>query len=149
MNLNRTNTISGGDQVVLWKNDQGDFLGISFTDLVTALGGVLSVGRPEPTTQYAAPSATAFSVPITDGDDDIHLILTPAAGYADGEIVLPAASNARDKQLVIVNCTQAVAAFVVDGNGAIAVTGAPTTLAANDFFTMCYDLPTQTWYRIA
>lgn len=148
LNLNRTNTISGGDQVVLWKNDQGDFLGISFTDLVTALSGVLAVGRPEATTQYAAPSATGFSVPITDGDDDIHLILTPAAGYADGEIVLPAASNARDKQLIIVNCTQAVAAFVVDGNGAIAVTGAPTALLANDFFTMCYDLPTQTWYRI-
>lgn len=149
VNLNRTNTISGGDQVVLWKNDQGDFLGISFTDLVTALGGVLSVGRPEPVTQYAAPSATAFSVPITDSDRDVHLILTPAAGYADGEIVLPAPSNARDKQLVIVNCTQAVAAFVVDGNGALAVTGAPTALLANEFFTMCYDLPTQTWYRIA
>jgi hypothetical protein len=77
------------------------------------------------------------------------LILTPVAGYADGEIVLPAVGNARDKQLVIVNCTQAVAALVVDGNGALAVTGAPTALLANEFFTMCYDLPTQTWYRIA
>ena len=42
-----------------------------------------------------------------------------------------------------------MAAFVVDGNGALAVTGAPTALLANEFFTMCYDLPTQTWYRIA
>lgn len=139
---------SGGQQVPAYDPSQGDTRKFSLTTLLAWLQSQLSVGRPEPVTQYAAPSATAFSVPITDGDEDVHLILTPAAGYADGEIVLPAASNARDKQLVIVNCTQAVAAFVVDGNGAIAVTGAPTALLANDFFTMCYDLPTQTWYRI-
>lgn len=140
---------SGGQQVPVYDPSQGDTRKISLTTLLAWLQTQLTIGRLEPVTQYAAPSATGFSVQITDGDEDVHLILTPAAGYADGEVVLPAVANARDKQLVIVNCTQTVAAFVVDGNGATAVTGAPTTIAAaNEFFTMCYDLPTSTWYRI-
>ena len=99
------------------------------------------------TTQYAAPSSTGFSVQITDGSDNIHLILTPVAGYADGEIVLPAVGNVVDKQEVLVNCTQAVTTLVVDGNGAVAVTGEPSGLSANDFFRLKYDLTVQTWYR--
>lgn len=147
--LSEVNACSGGQQVPCYDPAQGDTRKFSLTTLLAWLVTQMTVGRPEADTQYAAPSATGFSVPITDSDRDVHLILTPAAGYADGEIILPAPSNARDKQLVIVNCTQAVGAFVVDGNGAIAVTGAPTALLANEFFTMCYDLPTQTWYRIA
>jgi hypothetical protein len=73
----------------------------------------------------------------------------PTGVFLDGEIVLPSPANARDKQIVTVNCTQIVTNVVVDGNGAIAVTGAPVTfVAANEFFTMCYDLPSSTWYRI-
>jgi hypothetical protein len=34
---------------------------------------------------------------------------------------------------------------VTSGN---TVTGAPTTLAANDFFTMRYDAATAAWYRV-
>lgn len=99
------------------------------------------------TPQYSAPSATAFSVQITDGRDNIHLILTPAAGYADGEIVLPAVANCVDGQSILINCTQIVTALVVDGNGAT-VTGAPTTLAANAYFTLKFDDVTDTWYRV-
>lgn len=147
--LSEVSAGSGGQQVPVYDPSQGDTRKISLTTLLAWLQDQLTIGRLEPVTQYAAPSATGFSVQITDGDEDVHLILTPAAGYADGEVVLPAVANARDKQLVIVNCTQTVVNFVVDGNGATAVTGAPTTIAAaNEFFTMCYDLPTSTWYRI-
>ena len=148
MKLTQVFDMDPGDWIVLWKNAQGDYRGISFTDFVTALNDALTLGRIEPETQYSAPSATAFSVQVTDDDKDVHLILTPTAGFADGEIVLPAVANCRDKQEVTVNCTQVVTAFVVDGNGATAVTGAPTTLAANAFFKMCFDLATSTWYRI-
>lgn len=101
-------------------------------------------------TQYYAPSATAFSVTIapTTAGDSVHLILTPAAGYADGTIVLPAVADVVDGQEVLVNCTQSVAALVVSGNGAVAVTGEPTALSANDFFRLKYDAVLQTWYRI-
>lgn len=99
------------------------------------------------TPQYSAPSATGFSVQITDGSDNIHLILTPVAGYAAGTIVLPLLANCVDGQEVLVNCTQAVTTLTVSGNGST-VTGAPTTLAANAFFRLRFDDVTNTWYRV-
>lgn len=99
-------------------------------------------------TQYSAPSATAFTVAITDSQNSIHLILTPTAGFATGTITLPAASNALDGQMVLVNCTQPVTTLTIGSNGATAVTGAPTTLAGNAYFTLKFDRVTQTWYRI-
>lgn len=98
-------------------------------------------------TQYAAPSSSGFSVQITDNSADTHLILTPTGGFAVGTVVLPALSSAVDKQEVLVNCTQAVTAFAVNGNGST-VTGAPVTLAANAFFRMKFDAVTSTWYRV-
>jgi hypothetical protein len=150
MSLTQIAQMSISDWIVLWSAGQGDFRGISFSDFLVNLAASMSVGRPEAVSQYAAPSATAFTVAIAgvNSDDDVHLMLTPVAGYADGAITLPAAAGCRDKQEVTVNCTQAVTTFVVNANGALAVTGAPATLAANAFFKLCYDLPTSTWYRI-
>lgn len=105
-------------------------------------------GFQEYATQYAAPSSTGFSVQITDGPDNIHLILTPTAGFAAGTIVLPSVAMAIDKQEVLVNCTQQVDAFTVNGNGAVAVTGEPLSLSADDFFRLKYDAVLQTWFRV-
>lgn len=95
-------------------------------------------------TQYAAPSATGFTVAVTAADT--WLILTPGAGYAAGTITLPSVRTAG--QRVQVNCTQAVTTLTVDGNGTT-VTGAPATLAANGFFTLTYDATLNAWYRTA
>lgn len=93
--------------------------------------------------QYAAPSATGFSVTITV--PNTWLILTPVAGYAAGTIVLPL--NPANEQDVIVNCTQSVTTLTVSGNGKT-VTGAPTTLAANAFFHLRFDATLNAWFRI-
>jgi hypothetical protein len=93
--------------------------------------------------QYAAPSATGFSVSIAVGNT--WLILTPVAGYAAGTIILPA--NPTNEQVVNLNTTQAVTTLTVNGNGKT-VTGAPTTLAANAFFTLRFDATTNAWYRV-
>lgn len=105
------------------------------------------------TTQYAAPSSTGFSVTISAGADatgseNVHLILTPTAGFAAGTIVLPLVTGLVDKQEVLVNCTQQVTTLTINANGATAVTGEPTSLGADDFFRLKFDLPTATWYRI-
>lgn len=99
-------------------------------------------------TQYAAPSSSGFSVQITDSSANTHLILTPTTGFAAGTIVLPNVTSAIDKQEVLVNCTQQVTALTINGNGAVAVTGEPTSLGADDFFRLKYDLLTQTWFRV-
>lgn len=148
--LSAVDQLTGGDNLPVFDTSNGDARKVSVSTLLAYMQANLSFSSAAPDTQYAAPSATGFSVdiaPATDGGN-VHLILTPVAGYAAGTIVLPAAATAIDKQEVLVNCTQAVTTLTVDGNGAVAVTGEPTTLAANDFFRLKYDAVTQTWYRV-
>ena len=148
--LAQSSTVSSGDWVVLWKTDQGDYRGVSFADFTAALQSALTLGRPEPDTQYSAPAIDGFSVSIAGvaASNDVHLILTPAAGYANGTLVMPLNTTCRDKQEVTVNCTQAVTALAITANGATSIVGAPTGLLANDFFKLKYDLPTNNWYRV-
>lgn len=125
---------------------------LSISELVAYMQGALVIppfsGFVDYTTQYAAPSSTGFSVQITDSSANTHLILTPTAGFAAGTIVLPAIANCVDKQDILVNTTQQVTALTINGNGAVAVTGEPTSLAADDFFRLKFDALTSTWYRV-
>ncbi len=151
--LSSLDTLVGGDQFVIWSTPDGDGRKASLTLLTSYMQSNLTFSSTSGvfTTQYAAPSATDFNITITDEDEDntnVHLILTPTAGFAAGTITLPPVAGLIDKQEVLVNCTQAVTTLTVADNGATAVTGAPTTLAANDFFRMKYDLATSTWYRV-
>lgn len=102
-------------------------------------------------TQYAAPAATGFTVviaPPTDGAS-MFLLLTPLAAYAAGTITLPQQATCVDGQEVLVHTTQAVTALTVNGNGAVAVIGAPAALAQFAFFRLRYDAVNQSWYRVS
>ena len=142
-----SSTLAAGDYIVIEKSDQGDWREISVTNFVAAIASMFTIPSGKPATQYYAPAASDFTATITDGDDDVHLILTPLAGYAAGTIKLPSVANAIDKQIVIVNCTQAITTLTMDGNGATVV-GAPTAMTANSYFTLLYDIVLTTWYRI-
>lgn len=149
--LTRATEVSAGDLVPLFATDQGDARAAPIS-LLTEYFEEQLIGTVfnDYHSQYASPSATGFSVTITDGDGNntnVHLILTPLAGYANGAITLPAKTGIVDKQEVLVNCTQAVTTLAVAGNGATVV-GAPTTLAANAFFRLKYDAINSTWYRV-
>jgi hypothetical protein len=50
---------------------------------------------------------------------------------------------------VLVTSTQIITSFTLALNGAAAAFGAPTTLAANAFFTMRFYQATNSWYRVA
>jgi hypothetical protein len=144
--LTAVDNVVSSDQVPIYQSENGDARKASMAVIKTfMLDGITAAD--DKITQYAAPSATGFSVQITDGSDSIWLILTPNAGYAAGTIVLPALANCVDKQEVLVNCTQAVAALTVSGNGAT-VTGAPTALTANAFFRLRFDDVVNVWYRV-
>lgn len=137
---NRTDTIDAGDLVVLWKTNNGDYETIAATDFLSWINTQLTGNKP--VTQYAAPSASGFSVQITNGQIDVHLILTPLAGYDEGTLVLP--TSPIDRQIVVVNSTQAVTTLSITGN----TVGAPTSLSANSFFTLQYDQVLKVWYRV-
>jgi hypothetical protein len=135
--------ISQADQIPFFSTPNGqdrrtsvDQLSRLLQTLLTASGSV---------TQYAAPSATGFSVTIAPptAGGSVYLLLTPVATYATGTIVMPAPPA--DRQEISVVSTQIVTALTVSGNG-YTVTGAPTTLAANGTFKLRYDAVTSAWY---
>lgn len=143
--LTAAGAVTAADQLVIFEDSVAATRSVTAAQLLTYLQSALLTKFA---TQYASPSASGFSVQITDSSVNTHLILTPTAGYAAGTIVLPAVANCIDKQEVLVNCTQQVIALTVNGNGAVAVTGEPTALGADDFFRLKYDLTTQTWFRV-
>ena len=142
--LNRTDQFNSGDLVVLWVGGDYDYRGISKDDFVKSLSEALQVNKPS--TQYAAPNATGFNVQIDSMIGDVHLILTPVAGYAAGTITLPLSPV--DKQTVLVNSTQAITSLTVSPQADATVIGQPTTLAANGFFTLKFDAVLKRWYRV-
>jgi hypothetical protein len=139
--------IAAADQVPFFSSANGSDRKTSVTQLSTAIQALL-VGTGM-VTQYSAPSATGFSVTIAPPTNGVSmwLLLTPAATYAAGTIVLPAASSCIDGQEVAVTCTQIVSSLTVSGNGAT-VNGAPTALTANQAFRLRFDGVFGAWYPI-
>lgn len=144
--LSAVDQVVSSDQVPIYSSEQGDARKASMATLLAFFAGQVTA-NDDKITQYAAPSATAFNVQVNNDTESVWLILTPTAGFAAGTITLPAVANCVDRQEVLVNCTQAVTALTVAGNGGT-VTGAPTTLAANAYFRLRFDAVTKTWYRV-
>ena len=150
--LNSIDTPSGSDLLPLYSQTNGDARKLSLSNLqqwlIDNAPAASSSSQPQFITQYAAPSATGFTVQILDGSNNVWLILTPTAGFAAGTIKMPDASKCVDKQEVLINCTQQINALTINGNGATAVTGEPAVIAADDFFRLRFDSSTSSWYRV-
>lgn len=144
-------TFSASDSIFIHSGEDDTTERVTHASLMAAIDEEFDLTVNGFSEQVYAPSATGFSYTINTGDitdsDNAWLILTPAAGYAAGTIVLPPSDSCVQNQEVMVNCTQAVTTLTVSGNGAT-VTGAPTTLAASAFFRLKYYAPTNTWYRV-
>jgi hypothetical protein len=144
--LSAADSVTGGDSFPVYVNAQGDTRRVSATTLRNFVLSDASLSDDK-ITQYAAPSATGFSISVTDSSNSVWLIITPTAGFAAGTIILPAVANCVDNQELLVNCTQAVTTLTINNNGAT-VTGAPTTLAANGFFRLRFNALAKVWYRV-
>lgn len=138
------------DFALIWDASNSDWRRVTFNDILTLFNttnATSSTNVLEAVSQYSAP-LTGTSVAVNNNSADTHLIITPAGTLAALTITLPAVANLRDKQTLIVNSTQVITALTIAANGATAVLGAPTTLAANGYFTLKYDLTLTTWYRV-
>ena len=144
--LNSIDSPSGSDLLALYSQVNGDARKLSLSNLLTFIKA--NFASPQFVSQFATPQNSGFSVSVTNGSDNIWLILNPAAGYAAGTIILPASDNAIDGQEVLVVCSRQVNALAIDGNGALEVRGAPTSLGADDFFRLRYQVQARTWYRV-
>ena len=143
-----TATTPGASQSIpVYDPSKGDSRRFSLSDLLDWIVANTSEGVQEPNTQYSAP-VDGGTILIDDNNEDTHLIITPALGLALLTITLPAVGSLRDKQKLIVNCTQAIGGLTINGNGATVNTGVPLLLAADDYFTLKYDATLNVWYRI-
>ena len=140
-------TITAGSTVPFYDPNNGADRRCSVTELATLLQTLLTTSAPM--AQYSAPAATGFSVTVAPAvsGQSVLLLLTPAAGYAAGTIVLPAVATCVDGQEVSCTCTQSVGTLTTSGNGAT-VNGAPSSLAANGFFKLRFDGVFGAWYRV-
>lgn len=136
------------DKPLLWDESNGAWRTCTLTDIFTLFSEAFIHAVLEPDSQYAAPALDGQNILIAANSNDTHLILTPAGTLADCTITLPTPANLRDKQLLMCNCTQQITTFTVEGNGAAAVNGMPTSLGADDFFTLKYDATLNTWNRL-
>lgn len=143
--LTATDTVTASDLIPIWSSTDGDTRKASANTLKTYLTGGVSVNDGL-ITQTASPAATGFNVSVPTAGT--WLILTPVAAYAAGTITLPFVDDVQGGQIVLVNCSQAVTALTVNGNGATVI-NPPPALAANSRFTMRYEADSSVWYRVA
>jgi len=144
--LNSGDQISGSDLLPFWSQANGASRKISFTNFLNWLDDQAIATQDNKVTQYSAP-VTGATLQVTDSQNSIWLILTPAGTLAALTLKMPLSSNVLDKTEVLVNSTQVLTSLLFDANGATIV-GAPSTLAANGFFTLRFDIVLQTWYRV-
>lgn len=144
--LARTDSVTSGDLVVLWKTSQGDYRGIPASGLLDYIK--TNLGQVNFYTQNVVVSSSGQNVNVTDNGTNIWLIIRPAAAYAAMTITLPIFSNAVDGQEIMVFCTRQITTLTIDGNGAVDVLGEPNALAAESFFKLRFDSASNSWYRI-
>ena len=146
--LNTVSSVDSGDLVPVYPTQQGTDSSITWANVISSLGIVTNDGNGgNLLTQYATPltGTTVKAVPLLTGQS-VWLLLTPAGTIAALTVTL--FDSPQDKQEINVTTTQTITALTVGGNG-YTVLGAPTTLAANGFFTLRFDAVNKVYYRVA
>jgi hypothetical protein len=138
--------VSGGDLLPIYVPNNGDARKVSVTQLLTYFQTVFAA--PTVSTNLYTPG-DGFNVTVpTPVSEQQWMLLQPAGTLATGTITLPLNTGTPDGTQLLVTTTQIITAFTLALNGAAAAFGAPTTLAANAFFTMRFYQATNSWYRI-
>lgn len=145
--LTRTDTVSAGDVVPVYVQNQGDARGAAMSVILAYIQAGLEISGSDFIMQYAIPTLNGFSVQVTDSAQNTHLILAPTGTFATGTIILPNVANLISGQQIMVTATQSVGTLTINPNGA-SVIGQPTTLGINDTFILKYDKDSTLWYTI-
>lgn len=139
--------VSGGDQLPIYVPNNGDARKVSVSQLLAYFQTVFAA--PTVSTNLYTPGA-GFNITVpTPVSEQQWMVIQPAGTLATGTVTLPLNTGVPDGTQVLVTTTQIITAFTLALNGAAAAFGAPTTLAADAFFTMRFYQATNSWYRIA
>ena len=147
MSIQRLNqgTPTSASQIPFYDTTNGVDRRCSLADLLAAAG----LGESDVSawmTQYAAPSASGFTVALAPElvGQSVWLLMTPAASYAAGTVTLPSVAECLDRQEVEIRSTQPVATLTITSAGAT-VSGA-TALLANTPVKLRFDIVSKTWF---
>ncbi len=139
--------LSGGDQFPIYIPNNGDARRVSVTQLLQYFQATFAA--PTVATNLYTPG-TGFNITVpTPTTEQQWMVIQPAGTLAAGTVTLPLNTGVPDGTQVLVTTTQIITSFTLALNGAAAAFGAPTTLAANAFFTMRFYQATNSWYRVA
>ena len=138
---------SPGDQLAVYAPNTGDARRLPMSALLAYFQQQFAA--PTVATNLYTPG-TGFNIALpTPVAQAQWAVIQPAATLATGTVTLPLNTLTPDGTEVLITTTQQITAFTLALNGAAAGFGAPTTLAAQDFFRMRFYQATNSWYRIA
>lgn len=138
---------SPGDQIPVYTPNNGDARRLPIGALLQYFQQTFA--SPTLATNVYTPG-TGFNLPVpTPVAQQQWMLIQPAGTLATGSVTLPLNTSTPDGTEVLITTTQQITAFTLNANGASALYGAPTTLAAEDFFRMRFVQATNSWYRIA
>lgn len=143
--LPASDVLQGGDLFPVYIQANGDARKVSASVLLDFLKQ--NLGQVDFVTQSVVVASSGFNVQVTSNGGNIWLIMNLTAAFVDGIITLPPLAEVIDGQEVLVYCTRQVTNFSIDGNGAVAVNGAPSSLSADSSFTLRFNIAANSWYK--
>jgi len=140
------NTISSGDQLPVYSPNNGDARRTSIGSLLTFFQQ--SFASPTVAVNLFVP-ASGFNITVpTPVSQDQWMLLQPAGTLATGTITLPLNTGVPDGTTVLITSTQEITSLTIAINGASAIYGAVTSLAAGAATAIRFYQPTNSWYQI-
>lgn len=143
--LSTVSSLSSGDKMVVYTNDNGDARKASLATLLAFVES--NYAAPDFDVSINAPTNSGFNIILTPQTSNLWMIVNPTGVFAAGTITLPAPADCFDGQEILISCTQVITAFTLDGNGS-ALVGEPTSLGAESFFSIRFNALQSTWYCI-
>jgi hypothetical protein len=139
-------TISSGDQLPVYSPNNGDARRTSIGSLLTFFQQ--SFASPTLAVNLYVPGS-GFNITVpTPVSNDQWMLLQPAGTLATGTITLPLNTGVPDGTTVLITTTQEITSLTLALNGASAIFGAVTSLAAGTATAIRFYQPTNSWYQI-
>jgi hypothetical protein len=138
--------ISSGDQLPVYSPNNGDARRTSIGSLLTFFQQ--SFASPTLSVNLYVPGS-GFNITVpTPVSQDQWMLLQPAGTLATGTITLPLNTGVPDGTTVLITTTQEITSLTIALNGASAIFGGVTSLAAGTATAIRFYQPTNSWYQI-
>jgi hypothetical protein len=144
--LSGVSQVSGGDLLPVYVSNNGDARKVSITQLLQYFQQVFA--SPTVAVNLFVPGS-GFNITVpTPVAEQQWMLLQPAGTLASGTITLPLNTGVPDGTQVLITTTQQITSLTLALNGASAIYGSVTSLAAGTATTLRFYQATNSWYQI-